>query len=281
MSVVGTIPGRTGRARVPTRAEQRAIEVRSRLASPGGFGAPQGVEFPEVKGFSPGKLVVIEGPWGAGKTYVLTAGYLLPVLRAGGQVASNYSLHPVGKYADHGGSHVLLSHPWQMAELRNTAIGIDEIIQWWPSSDGHILGTLERFLFAQARHLGLSIYGTTQHLDRINSGLKDRVHERVECKGRGWFKAMKGITYPHGYAKKEATKKRWRWDQEAADSYDTNEIIVPVEGPDAEIAVCAEIAYRHRTGKSARGLLRDVLGPGAPAPALPGAIAKPSQQDTR
>ena len=46
---------------------------------------------------------------------------------------------------------------------------------WWPSSDGHILGTFERFLLrAQLRHLGNSLVGTAQHLDKVSSGLREK-----------------------------------------------------------------------------------------------------------
>lgn len=244
-----------------TRAEQRASDVRARMAGSVSALSVGGEGQAEVRGYQEGKLVVITGPWGSGKTFVLVRGFLLPVLKAGGQVAVNFGLRPFGSYARHCSGEILtLEHPWQMAELRNTCVGIDEIIQWWPSSDGHILGTLERFIFAEARHLGLSFFATSQHLDKVNSGIKDRVHEVYECRGRGfWSGAVRTLWYPHGWSKR-GTRRSFSWDLDAARSYNTREIICPVEGPADELAICREVAARHASGASAVGLLSEVLG---------------------
>lgn len=252
-----------GRAvrRTPTRAEQRAADVLSRMGESGSDLSVAGEGVAEVRGYGEGKLTVVTGPWGSGKTYVLVRGFLLPVLRAGGEVAVNFGLEPFGAYAKScaRGRISTLEHPWQMAELRNTCVGIDEIIQWWPSSDGRILGTLERFILAEARHFGLSFVVTSQHLDKVNSGVKDRVHEVFECRGRSLVTgAVRTVWYPHGWAKR-GSRRAFSWDLDAARSYNTREIICPIEGPPRELAICREMARRQASGESARGLLHDVL----------------------
>lgn len=108
--------------------------------------------------------------------------------------------------------------------------------------------------------MGLSFYATSQHLDKVSSGIKDRVHEVFECRGRSfWTGGVRTVWYPHGWSKR-GSRRSFSWDLDAARSYNTREIVVPVEGPPDEIGICAEIARRHREDSSPAGLLRDVLG---------------------
>lgn len=192
------------------------------------------------------EMICYVGLHGGGKTYFMTDKLLIAKSR-GRRIITNYGFH---------GSELVVtaddimelvaSQAVKPADQRYPiALGIDEAPMLWDCRESRAFPEVMRFLIGECRKLHIDFYFTAQHFDDCDVKLRRQAHQVVECSSffgktyatdpmtgeplqRPRFfmtKTYHGRTYGTA-AGKGGMVNFHRFNQDVADSYDSEQLIV-------------------------------------------------------